>query len=496
ENIKEFLPTNFADNNRGLTNIINNLQFHLKNLPHVGTTLPKTWIDIRRILEETLEKEQKNYITLEEYLKICQTNKVKNNKDALQISQFLHDIGVILHFQEDKASPLYKTVILNPEWGTDAVYKVLDHHQVIQNLGKFTTTDLADIWSNPEYKNMLPELLELMKKFKLCYQLTNAENTYIAPQLLTKEPPQYELFNQTENLLMKYEYEFLPKGIIIRFIVEMSRLIDEANVWQTGVLLKRKENNQITFVEVIESYNRREINIKFYGDNKKGLLEIITNKFDEIHESYHQLQVKQLISCNCQICSNKQTKNPHYYKLDLLKKRYFSGKLKIECEKEPFEEVNIISLIDDTIGWKKVKQKTIKLEDNEIVKLKEETRHITNYNFPNATLNNTAFQSPNSNQISQTHSGNGDNIGKNKNINNIPEKQEDQIAKKNTSAVKTNTLVVIWGNLLTTITNWQTIVGIITALILGIIGFVSNNSNPSPDPIPKTTPSENSKPKL
>ncbi|MDJ0580613.1 COR domain-containing protein [Crocosphaera sp.] len=266
ENIKESLPTNFAAENRGLTDIINNLKFQLQQLPHVGTTLPKTWINIRNELERLFKEEGKNYIPLNEYYKICEEMKVTDRNFQLEISQFLHDIGVILHFQDDPISPLYNTVILNPEWGTDAVYKVLDETTVINQLGRFNNTDLGNIWNEAKYETMQPQLLELMLKFKLCYELPNEKNTYIAPQLLTKEPPEYE-FNTTKNLQLKYEYEFLPKAIIIQFIVEMSRLIDESNVWQKGVVLKRESNGQITYGEIVESYNRREINIRLDGDD-------------------------------------------------------------------------------------------------------------------------------------------------------------------------------------------------------------------------------------
>ncbi|HAC62039.1 MAG TPA: GTPase, partial [Cyanothece sp. UBA12306] len=348
ENIKEFLPINFADDHPNrhdeLDNIINSLKYHIQTLDHIGTTLPKTWTQIRHKLEAILKEKQKNYISLNEYLAICQENGVNNQKDALQISQFLHDVGVILHFQDSLESPLYKTVILKPEWGTDAVYKVLDNPQVVENLGKFTTTDLANIWSDPEYGEMLPELLDLMRKFKLCYKLPNAENIYIAPQLLTKEPPNYE-FSQTDSLNIKYEYEFLPKAIMIRFIVEMSNLIDEPNVWQTGVLLKREN----TYAEVIESYNKRELNIKLNGDNKRGLLEIITNQLEEIHKSYNQLKVKTLIPCNCDKCKNQQ--KPYLHPLPVLKNFLTNNQDQVQCQNTG-NMINILPLIGDTIGEK------------------------------------------------------------------------------------------------------------------------------------------------
>ena len=109
------------------------------------------------------------------------------------------------------------TVILKPEWGTDAVYKALDDETVIRNKGRFTQTDVARIWCESKYAHMHMELLRLMTNFKLCYSIKDGSE-YIAPQLLIKNQPSYE-WNDRDNLIMRYTYEFMPKGIITQFIV-------------------------------------------------------------------------------------------------------------------------------------------------------------------------------------------------------------------------------------------------------------------------------------
>ncbi len=99
----------------------------------------------------------RNYITLNEYLSICEKNGFKHLNDKLLLSGYLHDLGVCLHFQDDPL--LNKTVILNPKWGTDAVYKVLDHKSVILNYGRFTIPNLKNIWHEDKYANMQNDLL-------------------------------------------------------------------------------------------------------------------------------------------------------------------------------------------------------------------------------------------------------------------------------------------------------------------------------------------------
>ena len=351
DNFKDSFTTNLGTP-RGrveVDNIIKSIKYYISQLKHIGTKFPKTWTKIRTILEQ----DKRNYISLDEFFNICNNNGVTQGQSGdgrLTLSQFLHDLGVILHFQDDKKSLLYKTIILNPNWGTDAIYQVLDNDMVNRKLGKFTYSDLNQIWQDSQYNNMQGELLELMSKFKLCYRINNSNDTYIAPQLLDSNPPQYQ-WNINDNLLLRYQYDFMPKGILTRFIVEMYRDIDEPNVWRSGVILKRDN----TFAEVIETYHRREIKIRLFGTNKRGLLEVITHKLDEINNSYERLKVKKMIPCYCEVCKNSQ--NPHFYDFDKLRQRITNNKSNIECEKPPYNEVNILSLIDDTIGREKLIEK-------------------------------------------------------------------------------------------------------------------------------------------
>lgn len=194
-NLKETLALNLADS-RGLPEVIKELKHYVSSLPHIGAPLPKTWVKVR----ETLEQDHRNHISLEEYLLICKENGFTELRDSLQLSGYLHDLGVCLHFQDDPL--LKKTVILKPTWGTDAVYKVLDNERVIGNLGKFNRDDLADIWSEAKYVDMQDELLQLMINFKLCYKIPAGES-YIAPQLLTDNQPYYE-WDEKNNLILRY----------------------------------------------------------------------------------------------------------------------------------------------------------------------------------------------------------------------------------------------------------------------------------------------------
>ena len=339
-NLQETLATNLEDN-RGLPEIKQAIQHYISQLPHVGTELPNTWVKVRKALEVN----PRNHITLEEYLELCQEHGFTRYEDKLQLSGYLHDLGVCLHFQEDDL--LRKTVILKPTWGTDAVYKVLDNERVIQNLGKFDREDLAGIWHEEKYATMRPELLRLMMNFKLCYEIPSNPNTYIAPQLLSPNQPEYE-WDETDNLLLRYTYEFMPKGILTRFIVEMHRWIqDQTCLWRTGVVLCQEDSDKTkntTRAEVIELYHRKEIRIRVSGNRRRDLLTTIRHELNKIHASYERLKCSTLVPCNCTTCNGSQT--PHFYPLQILYKFRDDRQHQIQCQAS-YEMVSVRELIDD-----------------------------------------------------------------------------------------------------------------------------------------------------
>ena len=110
---------NLADNT-GLADLSAAVQQTLRTLPHVGKEpIPKKWVKIRKDLEDNPQ----NHISNEDYLQICKKYGINDQARAGYISEFLHDLGVILHFQKDRI--LRNTVILNTRWATEAVYLIL-----------------------------------------------------------------------------------------------------------------------------------------------------------------------------------------------------------------------------------------------------------------------------------------------------------------------------------------------------------------------------------
>lgn len=308
-------------------------------LPQIGTSLPKVWVTIRQDIEN-LQRADKNHISYDEYLDICQKHAL-NEEQATYLSRFFHDLGVFLHFNDDLE--LTETVFLNHEWVTKGVYQVLDNQKIKDQQGKFTDQDLMEIWKERKYRAKRRELLALMKnrKFELCFSI--GQGAYLAPQLLPANPVDFTLPSDGNQLYFEYSYQFMPKGILTRFIVKRNADIYQNLYWLYGVVLYYEE----TYALVREAYFNKKITIRIVGKHTKELLSIIRKTIQEIHADFHSLEVEEMIPCNCQECKTSQT--PYLYKFEALKRRLNKGRNQVECD-QSFENVKIANLLDGIGG--------------------------------------------------------------------------------------------------------------------------------------------------
>ena len=328
KNIVRFFKVS-ARTGDGIGDLRLSIRQEIVKLPHIGNTLPQLWLEIRG----HLEKLDKSFIEYTHYKKICENFGL--DKDALDLlSQYLHDLGIFLHFQDNII--LRDLIFLKPEWATKAVYKLVNTKRVRENGGKFNYNELSSIWDKyPENKYIF--LLELMKRFELCFQIPNSQD-YILPQLLPPTESDFE-WNYEDNVRFEYHYEFMPAGIIPRFIVRNHDLIVSNLYWQNGVVLNWESSRALVIGEPL----KKKIKIWIRGADPKAFLEIIRRDIDIIHKSLNYPEVTELLPCICSICNGQD--NPYFFDYSVLKKFKEKSKPFIPCLKST-QDVNIEDLLN------------------------------------------------------------------------------------------------------------------------------------------------------
>ncbi|HAS46073.1 MAG TPA: hypothetical protein DCS93_36670 [Microscillaceae bacterium] len=343
ENIVDFAQTS-CKNGEGVDELRNLVKKALIELPNTA----EIWNKDRFAVREILEGHEENYINHEEYLQVCEKQGV-NEEDAGFLSQQLHDIGVILYFDDDLL--LKETVVLKPEWATEAAYCLLDNQDetLIKN-GKFEVKDLNIIWKDARFRSKQAFLLKIMERFELVFQLENTD-FFIIPELLpTEAPPSLReapisSLNSKKYLHFEYHYHFMPKGILSRFICRIHDLIQRELFWKYGVVLQYEGSQaKVTLNDVAAI---KVIKIKTWGEQANNLLSIIRSHFEHIHQRLNNPPLDEKVPCICPTGCEYKTK-PYLHNYRTLIKFQQKGRITRECEKS-VAKVSISAMLEGII---------------------------------------------------------------------------------------------------------------------------------------------------
>tara|TARA_R110001632_G_scaffold11422_2_gene41225 strand:- start:2153 stop:5404 length:3252 start_codon:yes stop_codon:yes gene_type:complete len=306
------------------------------DLPLIGKPLPSSWIKIREVLSNIEE----NYISYDKFKEICHEGNVKKPSDIETLSSYFDNVGVFTHYSEDPL--LRERVYLDSNWLVETLYKVLDNDIISEKKGIIDMRDVDDIWKDEELDFEVDRLCLLMNKYGLMYRVAGKSEFVIPERLPTKMPYDKWTYESSSNLKFKYEFDkYNPRGLMSKLMVSLHRYIKNQDlIWHRGVNIQLED----THAEIIETYSvKNSFEIKIYGDNKKALLAIIIEKFDELLSVYNNLTYDKLIQCNCKFC--KDSESPYYFPYKDLLRRREREVLTIECLVE-YEQVNVTELLD------------------------------------------------------------------------------------------------------------------------------------------------------
>ncbi len=337
---REIINVNLSDSAE-IPEMQSKIQKEIASLPQIGYILPKSWVSIRRELNNIKEK----FISFEKFREICRQNQVTSPKVIKTISKLFANIGVFTHFVEEETN-LKDIIFLDSNWLTKTVYSLLNSEIVKNNYGKITRSEINDILETDELFFEIDKFVELLKKFSLVYRINGSQN-YIVPVHLKKGQPYPKWKYEDENDIYQFRYLFdnyMPKGIMSRLIIALHQYVyDNELVWQRGVNIVNSISKPDTYAEIIETYGGvNRFDIKISGKNQKDLLNTIIYHFDRILKPFTKLTHEKLVPCNCDTC--KTNKNPYFFKYTTLLKAKSKGKKNIECQ-ESFENTDVNELL-------------------------------------------------------------------------------------------------------------------------------------------------------
>jgi GTPase SAR1 family protein len=258
------------------------------SLPHVRDWFPASYFRVKEEVGALAHAE--SMLTTARYAGICARAGVTDEAEQEALLILLDQIGVVVRHSE--------TTLLDPNWLTTAVYRVLTHAEVVKAGGEFAVADLGrllkDLASAPKYPpKCWPFIAEMMTRFNLSFELPEHPGRYLVPLQLPTQEPEVN-WDVTRSLRFRYDYDSLPLGLLPRFIVEMHRhLTPNRTAWVSGVVLG------VDGCRVLVRADRRNRKVHVWvtgpEGERRGAMAVVRAGFAKVHALHGDLIIKAMV---------------------------------------------------------------------------------------------------------------------------------------------------------------------------------------------------------
>ncbi len=270
----------------------------LLGIDHIRRPVPITYLDVKAYLESAFFAD-KPYISHDTYEVICREKGLDIQSDG-DLLGYLNNLGTVRYFED---LGLRNLQILNPEWLSDGVYRILVDKLTKQLRGIITEKDFETILQKTEEhqfeypKQHYNYLIQMIRKFDIGYYDEETKKIFIPRAFGLDYLQSFDAsIYKSEAIHFFFRYEsFIPSTIMPAFITKMFGLVMDQLYSQDGVVLE--QNAQFALVEQTPIKNR--IDIWVSGDKSKGeyfefFLEI-RKVFREFHAKRPGLVVDEMI---------------------------------------------------------------------------------------------------------------------------------------------------------------------------------------------------------
>ena len=252
-------------------------------LDSVRKPFPGEWVKVK----DRLSGMKESYLDLKGYRKLCRDNGVEKIKDQDELCGWLHTLGIALNYADDVR--VSHALVLNPRWITNGIYSILRGVEKATPAGELRVQDTVK-WLPGEKPAMRRYLVDLMRKYELCFALDEEEGHFLVPAVLAvQSPPLDPAWTQDAKAArLRYEYAALPHGVIARFIVRTHLLSRGQPRWRHGVVLAWEEASAL--VRSIPGRDQIELTLRGPTAAVQRLAAVARENFRGIHDELKGLK--------------------------------------------------------------------------------------------------------------------------------------------------------------------------------------------------------------
>lgn len=338
-------------------------------LPLMGEEWPEAWANVRHVVRELAKA--RNHITPNELAALLGQQNV-TGMQARVLIKWLHELGEILFFQDEPE--LNDTVILNSQWVTEAMSRVLESDEVIQRVGIFSREHMDQLWSDLP-PAMRDHFLRLMEQFDLSYRILEDTDKSLVIERVPYDPPRYEPKWEAQKecapcreIKMRFVLDAtMPAGIPTWFIARSHRFTQRTH-WRHGAMFgdNRKTPNHLALIQAYP--HDRYVSLAVRGPAPQNFFALMRDGLEVTFNRFPGLGVTRKVPCCCQ----QDGKCSYEFDLSHLEKRLERGKNKIECNLSG-EDVSVAQMLlgIDYNTTERLMNEMLKKQDEFSLELKE-----------------------------------------------------------------------------------------------------------------------------
>ena len=211
-------------------------------------------------IRDALRATNKNVISTDDFRDICEEYGLNKencgpNVQAVQdelLSRF-NEAGIMISFRKDRdgETELLYPVLLEPEWITKTIYRILNAEDLISQNGVVRHDDIkklcrtsGDKWQGSRDAD---DLLAIMRVFGLSYTRSADDvQEFITMLCQIREPEAIEELTWAEGTIeFQMVFDYLPSGVLYKTIVKYYGELDIDRTWRTGAKIGCKDDDYV-----------------------------------------------------------------------------------------------------------------------------------------------------------------------------------------------------------------------------------------------------------
>jgi internalin A len=263
-------------------------------LPLMGEAWPATWL---RAAEAIRNLEIKS-TSPQGLASVMKQHRVP--EDGMRVlTRWLHELGDILYFPDDEE--LRDIIIVQPQWVSEYIGKVLVSEDVIQRHGVFTTEEMRRTWHDLEPETRI-HFLRLMERFDLSYRTLENRDVSLVVERLPLDPANYENVwhaareqSHCNEVAMRFTLNVVPAGIPTWFIARSHRFTTYTH-WRSGALFADGEERRHLGLIKANSY-QRQIELAVRGPQPQDFFVLLRDGLELTLARFPGLEIKRTIPC-------------------------------------------------------------------------------------------------------------------------------------------------------------------------------------------------------